>query len=142
LNVTPIHLALLSLSFVIALGCGNSGGAAPTKQASHVRKLTSLHTMVSLKLRRPPRDEQEFKQTLASMQVSPDKYDVASIDELFVSERDGQPLIVAYGTPSKDSDVVVYEQKGVDGRRLIGHKIGKIDEVDDAEFTSLGIAKN
>ena len=131
----------MPLLLAIALGCGESGGAAPTKQASHVRKLTSLHTMVSLKLRRPPRDEQEFKQTLASLQISPDKYGVASIDELFISERDGQPLIVTYGTPPKNSDVVVYEQTGVHGLRLVGHKIGKIEEVDEAGLGELGIAE-
>ena len=139
----PKAIAMLLLSALVACasGCGGSSDVVVNKHASHVRKLTALYTMTSMKLRRPPRDEQEFKKTLAALEVKPEKYDVDSFDELFTSERDEQPLKVVYGTPPKGSDVVVYEQAGVDGKRLVGHKIGMIEELDDADFSALGLAK-
>lgn len=140
---TPKAFAMLLSSALVACaaGCSGSSEVVVNKHASHVRKLTNLYTMASVKLRRPPRDEQEFKQTLATLEVKPEKYEVGSIDELFTSERDGQPLNVVYGAPPKGSDVVVYEQAGVGGKRLVGHKIGMIEELDDADFSALSLAK-
>jgi hypothetical protein len=121
-------------------GCGGTSDLVVSKHASHVRKLTSLYALASSTLKHAPRDEPEFKQALATLQVAPEKYEVGSIDELFTSERDGQPLVVVYGAARKGSDIVVYEQSGVDGTRLVGHRIGKIEELDEAAFSSLGLA--
>jgi hypothetical protein len=74
--------------------------------------------------------------------VSLEKLRVDSIDELFVSERDGQPLVVVYGSPPAGSDVVVYEHTGVNGKRLVGHRIGMVEEADEATFKSLTASKH
>ena len=84
-----------------------------------------------------PHDEKEFKQALAKLSITPKKMKVGSFDEVFVSERDGKPLIVIYGSPNKNSDVLVYEQTGINGKRLLGHRIGMVEEVDDAQLKSL-----
>jgi hypothetical protein len=128
------NILLLICVLAVSHGCGSST-AAPTG-TSHVRLLTALFAKASLKLRRPPKDEREFKQTLAESTISPDSLHVGTLAELFTSERDGQPLVVLYGTP-KGSDVVVYERTGVDGKRLIGHRIGMVEEVDEAQFSAL-----
>ena len=67
---------------------------------------------------------------------------VDSFDELFVSDRDGKPLVVVYGSRLKDSDVLIYEQTGVNGKRLVGHRIGMVEEVDEAEYKKLTAPKN
>lgn len=141
-TANPLCLQLLLVCLLAACpGCGSSSTAAVRPETSHVRQLTALYAKASLKLRRPPKDEHEFKQFLAGANVPLDSLHVGSLDELFVSERDGQPLVVQYGT-RKGSDVVVYEQTGVDGKRLIGHKIGMVEEVDDAAFQALKIPKS
>lgn len=132
------RVAFHSLIVVVVLaGCTGNQGAGSTTQLTHVRMLTGLHTRASTELRRPPKDEQEFKEFIKNSDVSLENMGVNSVDEIFVSERDGQPLGVAYGSPLKGSDVVVWEKTGVDGKRLVGHSIGMVEEVDEAKFKEL-----
>jgi hypothetical protein len=107
------------------------------KELSHVRLLTNLYAKASNALGRNPRDQEEFKRAIASSGVPLENLRVQSIDELFVSDRDGQPLTVVYGPPKGESDVVVYETQGVDGLRQVGHKIGMVEEVDATRFAEL-----
>jgi hypothetical protein len=128
-------LALLALGVI---GCGGNAGSEVKKQAtSHLRLLTSLHTKISSEMGRYPKDEAEFKAALASANLSLEALKVSNLDELFVSERDGQPLVVVYGQAPAGSDVVVYEQNGVEGLRQVGHRIGMVEEVDAARFAEL-----
>jgi hypothetical protein len=128
---------LLSVVLAACAGCLTRDESIKQRETSHVRLLTSLHAMVTARLGRFPRDEQEFKQTIAKLSVSLEKLKVGSIDELFISERDGQPFVVVYGSPPAASDVVVFEQTGLNGRRQIGHRIGMVEEVDDARYSEL-----
>ena len=132
---------LLTLFAATASGCARKDGDVATHQMSRVRILTNLLAMATTELGHVPRDEQEFKQAIAKLQVNLEKRKVSSIDELFVSERDGQPLVVIYGSGSVDSDVVVYEQNGVNGKRMVGHRIGMVEEVDESELKKLTASK-
>lgn len=91
---------------------------------------------------RYPEDEAEFKATIAKGNPSLDALKVSSLDELFVSERDGQPLVVVYGKAPAGSDLVVYEQTGVDGLRQVGHRIGMVEEVDASKFAEIAPKTN
>jgi hypothetical protein len=138
-----LAILLLAPAFVAAsAGCRAKDESAVKRESSHVRLLTNLHGMASSKLGHVPRDMQEFKQTIAKLNLSPDKLKVASVDELFVSERDGLPLIVVFGSAPAVSDVVVYEHTGLNGMRQIGHKIGMVEEVDEAQYKILTASKH
>jgi hypothetical protein len=127
---------LHALAALVLVGCAVEGPA--TETGTHrVRVLTGIYNKVSRDLGRPPKDEQEFKDKVNSAGLSPKSLKVSSIEELFVSERDGQPFAIVYGSTPKGSDVVVYEQTGVDGKRLVGHRIGMVEEVDEAKFQEL-----
>jgi hypothetical protein len=129
--------SILFLVAVMALaGCAGESPAVSTG-TSHVRLLTMLYNKVSREQGRIPKDEQEFKDNLKSADLSLESLKINSTDDLFVSERDGQPLVVVYGSVPPGSDVVVYEQTGVDGKRMIGHRIGMVEEVDEAKFKEL-----
>jgi hypothetical protein len=142
-SMSGLVAPLLLPAFLLAsVGCHGSDENAVKRESSHVRLLTNLHGLASSKLGHAPHDEQEFKQGIAAAHMSPEKLKVGSIDELFVSERDGQPLVVVYGTPPKNSDVVVYEQVGVNGKRQIGHRIGMVEEVDEAQYKELTAFKH
>jgi hypothetical protein len=134
----------LALSFALIVtaycGCSTKDDSAMKRETSHVRSLTNLLVMATAKLGHVPKNEQEFKQAIATLKVSPEKLKVGSIEELFVSERDGKPLVVVYGQPPKGSDVVVYEQVGVNGKRQVGHRIGMVEELDEAQCKGLIIA--
>jgi hypothetical protein len=124
------------LVVTLLVGC-TAENPTVTTGTSHVRLLTMLYNKATRDLGHVPKDEQEFKDQVKRAEISPESLKVNSIDELFISERDGQPLQVVYGTPPKGSDVVVYEQIGVDGKRMVGHRIGMVEEVDDAKFKEL-----
>jgi hypothetical protein len=65
--------------------------------------------------------------------------DVSNVDELFISERDGQPYVIFYGQPPTGvaNDVVGYEQTGVDGKRYVGFGLSGVSEVDEQRFNEL-----
>lgn len=125
------------LAIVVAAGCG--GGSAGTnreKEISHVGAITTLYFRADSILRKSPATEQEFKEVIAQQNVDPGVLGVGSIDELFISDRDGQPLVVNYGQTAP-LGVVAYEQVGKDGVRLVGFKNGQIEEADAARFAKL-----
>jgi hypothetical protein len=121
----------------LQLGCGGATTATVDPALSRVSLATALYKKAAREFGRPPKDEQEFKQAIAAAGMDAAVLKLTSIDEAVVSERDGQPLVIAYGGPPAGSDVVVYEQTGVDGKRLIGHRIGQVEEVDEARFREL-----
>lgn len=116
-------------------GCGGAASGDATGQTSHLRTLVSLYTYATSQLRHEPKSEAEFKEFIAkSGGPVLQRLELTSPDVLFVSERDGQPLTVVYAPRpvGVDSQVVAYEQTGVDGRRQVGFKLGEIKELDEA----------
>jgi hypothetical protein len=130
-------MLLALLSAAVLAGCG---GAVPTgaKQISHVHAITTLYFRATSTLGRAPASEQEFKEAINQGKVDLRVLGVGNIDELFVSDRDGLPIVIVYGKDKgKTPDVVAYEQTGVEGVRLVGNRAGQVTEVDAAEFAKL-----
>jgi hypothetical protein len=125
----------------LTAGCGGAKSAARNQAFSHASLLTQLYVRATSALGHPPKDEQELKEGIKKSNVSLEALKVKNIDDLFTSDRDGKPLVVVYGQRPAGSDVVVYEQEGVDGKRLVGHSIGKVEEVDEAKFKELTAGK-
>jgi hypothetical protein len=125
------------LLLVLLTGCGVGGSRGPKEGLSHVKLLASLYMRASRELGHPPKNEEEFKAAIQKANVPLEALKVNNLDELFESERDGRPLVVLYGSSSAGTDVIVYEQTGVDGKRLVGHSIGSVEEVDEAKFREL-----
>lgn len=130
---------LLIASLSALAGCGGETQGARAKEQSHIRAITGLYAKVASDLGRDPADEQQFKGAISQTNFKPEVFGVENIDELFVSERDGQPLVIVYGKPPKGlaPGVIAYEQVGVDGVRLVGFKIGQVEEADAARFAEL-----
>ncbi len=125
------------LAFVLLMGCGGgSVGTNRAKEISHVGAITTLYFRADSVLRKSPASEQEFKEVIAQQNVDPGVLGVGSADELFVSDRDGQPLVIIYGQTAPQG-VVAYEQVGKDGVRLVGFKNGQIDAADATRFAKL-----
>lgn len=120
-------------------GCGGGSGDVRSKETSHIRAITSLYAKSVSILGRNPANEQELKEVIAQSDVNLAVFGVASSDELLISERDGQPLVIVYGQSPKGvaPGVITYEQVGVDGSRQVGFKIGQIEDADAARFAEL-----
>ena len=133
-----LPIAILVGLGALAQGCGSGDASNAAKsEFSHIRLLTNLYVKAGRELRRDPKNEEEFKKAITDSGVSVANLRVDTIDELFVSERDGKPLVVIYGGPLPGSDVIVHEQEGVNGMKEVGHKIGMVEEVDAARFAEL-----
>jgi hypothetical protein len=89
---------------------------------------------------RPPASEEQFKKFIAKQGTyMMQSYKLQSTDDVFISERDGQPYVVLYGKPPQGtaSGLCAYEKTGVDGRRYVGYMLGMIEEVDETRFREL-----
>jgi len=131
----------LSLSSLVYVGCSRHADRPHSLDKTHVRSMTVLLGMASSKLGHLPNNEGELKKAIATLKLNPEKMGVTSFDDLFVSERDGKPLVLVYGAPPKDSDIVVYEQNGINDKILVGHRIGIVEEVDKSQFKNLALHK-
>ena len=90
-----------------------------------------------------PADEAAFKEfikktdprTLQPMGVDPD-----TVDDLFVSERDGQPFKIKYGIesgPHGCQEPAIFEATGQNGKRMVGFLNMVQKEVENAEYDQL-----
>jgi len=130
---------VVALASTVAAGCG--GAAPPDKQeTAHLRSIVSLYNFASSQNGRPPANEQQFKEFVAKNgSAVMERFNIRNPDDLFISERDGQPFVIVYEPRPKglSRDVIAYEQTGVDGKREVGMSLGMIQEVDEGRFREL-----
>ena len=129
------------ISVLLLSGCGRGQAESARKQeTSHLRSVVGLYNFATSTLGHRPGSEAEFK-SFINTNAKPmiESLQLASLDELFISERDGQPLVVIYGKPpaGMTGDLVAYEQTGVSGKRSVGYALGMIEEVDEQRFAEL-----
>jgi hypothetical protein len=130
--------AFIVLLVATTVGCGSGGSTARQSAISHVKAITALYDRAASTLGRNPQSEEEFKRVIADGKPDLKVLAASSIDDLFVSDRDGKPLVVLYGKePNGPGSLVVYEQEGKDGERLMGFKNGQTIEADEAQFSKL-----
>lgn len=137
-----ICLVLLSLG----TGCSETDPKDLLAEANdqNIQRLANLYEAYQSRHNwRGPKSEEELKsflkswnpQKLANIGVEP-----GTVDQVFVSERDGQPFKVRYGVPGNimGSDApVVFEATGIEGMRMVGFLNMTSREVDAAEYEEL-----
>lgn len=135
------------LVFCSLVGC--SSGTDPVDavakaNATNLRRLASLYLEYqSVNNWRGPEDEAQFKKFIQSVnptRLSRIGVDPAKIDDIFISERDGQPFKIRYGVPGNvrvSSEPVVFEATGDGNTRLVGFLDMQQREVDEAEYNRL-----
>jgi len=84
-----------------------------------------------------PKNEAELKDYLknnptavhltARIDVTPE-----TVDDIFISDRDGQPFVIRYGLKGIADFAIVFEAEGVEGKRLIA--LRSPIEVDETEY--------
>ncbi len=90
-----------------------------------------------------PADEAQFKTFLHGFnahKLSRIGVDPNALDQLFVSERDGQPFKIRYGVQGSSmgsSAPVIFESVGGGKGRLVGFLDMQQREVDESEYNSL-----
>jgi hypothetical protein len=142
-RLTTAVSLLLILEALILAGCGATPSAAPASNADF-QKLAALYSRM-ITAGAPPASEAEFRTAIKDrLKPVADALEVTDVDALFVSRRDGKPIVVVYGRrpAGMNSEVVAYEQVGVDGKRLVGFSLGTIEEADEQRFRELVPAAN
>jgi hypothetical protein len=138
------RFGLLFLATVFAMreaGC-NLGQNSKKSVPNHVGAVTSLYQLSKAKLGHAPSDEKEFKKAMQTVSLKPQNFKVDSFDELLISERDGQPLTIVYGPAAANSNFIVAEQTGVNGKRMVGLRTGIVEEMDEAQYKVLTGSKH
>jgi hypothetical protein len=90
-----------------------------------------------------PKNEEQLRAFIESqdpIRLKRGGIDATKLDELFVSERDGEPFVIRYGVNTVVFGPplpVVFESTGIDGMRQVGFCNGLMQEVDEEEYDRL-----
>lgn len=138
-------MALVACVILIA-GCGRSVTQAQASSPATLRMsvLAGLYSQFATSSNGGlPTDEKRLKEF---MKTPDGKAYLAkqgsAADDLFVSLRDGQPLVLTYSISSTASSastnrIVAYEKTGLNGKRLVALLSGTVVEVDQETFDKL-----
>ena len=136
-----IRLGPLLLGVLLLGGCGRGGGVAKSELPSdqqHILKVASLCAQYKRENRaKLPTSIDELKAFAKKLSKEKQKqYGVDDVEKMFISPRDNQP----YGINNTGSEhagmtkILVYEQVGVNGKRMTASSLGTAQEVDEDEF--------
>jgi hypothetical protein len=138
--------ALLLVLFAV-VGCSTN---VDREDAVTEANSTNLQRMLTLYLNYQsennwmgPADEAKFKQFISSLNdtfLNRLGVNKGNIDQVFVSDRDGQPFAIRYkvmGNMMGSNEPVVFESVGVDGKRMVGFLSMEQREVDPAEADAM-----
>jgi hypothetical protein len=144
-NFSSQFLALLVVTIAVGLcsGCWSSfdiESEVKNLNATNAQRLANLYQHFQRQHQgKGPRDKEVFETFISEVNpvlLSRIDVDPNSLEQLFVSERDGQPLVIRYGERGSDrgpSVPIVFEETGVDGKRMIGFTNNLGLEVEDEQ---------
>jgi hypothetical protein len=141
-NAVAVLLVVCTL-----VGCGgsvNPSEAVAAANSNNIQRVTNLYLAYQTENDWVgPLDETKFKEfirglsppTLTRIGVDPGK-----VDEVFISERDGQLFKIRYkvvGNMMGSTEPVVFESVGVSGNRMVGFLSMEQREVGNDEYEAL-----
>lgn len=141
LGILSVFAAVTTLALVTSF-CGCSGeNELAGIYSDNIRKVHQCYLMYMEEHGyRGPKDEEELKTYLKTdptaifltkrIDLTPE-----GVDDIFISERDGEPFVIRYGLNGIADHAIVFEAVGVDGTRLIALtpplEVEDEDEYDD-----------
>ncbi len=139
---------LVVLLLVSLLGCSQRGtkeSELASVNQSNMDRLVNLYLRFQMQHQWDgPADEAAFREYISkqsSKVLEPMGVDVNALDELFVSQRDGQPFQLRYGVRGNSRgthEAIVFESAGVGGVRVIGFTSSTEKQVtDESEYQQL-----
>lgn len=149
-NVLSGVLMCLTVAVLVVgvTGCGGGvdvAGRVGDKNKTNIQKLLNLITLHQKRTNKAADSPEMLRewldiadniaQNLELMDIDKDK-----LDDFLVSERDGEPFDVRWGTyqaMGAASEPYIFEKIGVEGLRQVIWTGGKITEVDEDEYDKL-----
>jgi hypothetical protein len=145
---TRIGPILVLASLLLQAGCSGKSAPPPSEEEVNLKKLAILigqfraHNRGAL-----PTDPAQVKAFAAQMpadRLQGWHIDPGNLDALLISSRDLKPFVfrapAAGGgppTPGGPQRVMVYEQVGKDGKRMVAYETCQVAELDEAKFKEL-----
>ena len=131
----------ICLLLVAAAGCGGGGksDSGAGDKLKRVRTMGDLYVAHLAEHKNAPADEAAWRAFLDTKQTELEAAGL-TVDAMFVSPRDGAPLIWVYGKAPKNQfglTIVAFEQAPVDGRRFVVATNGMTDNVEESRFQAM-----
>ena len=141
------YYSLLAVSLLFLSGCvggANNEGTLAELNSKNIQRLVNMYyAFQSSHEWRGPDDEEEFKEFIKNYpkrKLERIGIDASQVDDLFINERDGEPFKVKYqveGNMMGCSEAVVFEQTGVNGKKMIGFLDMVQEEFDDSDYEKI-----
>lgn len=150
---TKTTFQLLILCFIALvpfclIGCGQGKLDVKAAFSNNIRKVHVCYVKyMEAHNARGPKDEAEFKKFIHNNQqllLMLKRIDVTpeNLDDIFTSERDGEPFLIRYGLKGlQTSHAIVFEKTGVDGKRFVAFGTPAELDSDEAEAYFTGEKK-
>lgn len=135
------HVFLLCAAF--GLGCGSPATHSVNNDDVQLRLLGRLYgEFMAQNSDRPPRDEAQFKEFLGRSTDLLKSQGIASLEDLLISPRDGQPIMILYGEKIIDDTPngfpwIAYESQGVNGKKCLIGARGNVEEMTQEQVEAL-----
>lgn len=145
LRVCFFALVMLGATALLT-GCSGADANSMIADAndSNVKRLATLYSFFHIQNRnKGPKDEAQLREFIEAQdpkRLQRGGIDASKLDDLFVSERDGESFKVRYGVNTVirgPALPVVFESTGIDGMRQVGFCNGLMQEVDEVEYDRL-----
>jgi hypothetical protein len=143
LSLSPSFFALTGAICIGLSGCGDK----EKPQSENDRNLQALSVLYGKYSRSNrgvgPPNEVEFRKYVSGLpqsELAPLNLNSSNVDSIFRSPRDNQPYGIAWNvrgtvpSPNSSGTMVIWEQAGVGGKRMVADVLGKIEEIDEATF--------
>lgn len=149
-NRFDFRLFVLLGTALLLAGCGGADANSMIADANdtNVKRLATMYSFFHIKNKnKGPKNEEQLRAFIESQDADRLKrggIDATKLDELFVSERDGEPFLVRYGVNTVirgPSLPVIFESTGIDSMRQVGFFNGSMQEVDEDEYDRLMAGK-
>lgn len=149
----PIVYSAFTACFVVigTTGCNTSvspDDAVAAANSSNIQRVTNLYLAYQANSNWVgPADEAKLKDFIRSLpesQLTRIGVNLGQLDELFISDRDGQPFKIRYkvvGNVRGSEEPVVFEAEGSGGHRMVGFLNMTQREVDSAEAEAMFVGK-
>jgi hypothetical protein len=130
--------AFSCLLLILISGCGPKGPSLAELNNTNILRARAAYGvyLISHGLKGPKSKEElmDYLKNSETARVKLKKIDVSqdSIDEIFISERDGEPFKIRYGLRGMSDHAVIFESVGVDGKRMVAYNTPV--ELDDAAY--------
>jgi hypothetical protein len=118
---------LLAVQLFSGLGCSRTPTipSLADYNTSNIQRLRNAYSLYVAAKGKGPADEKALKDYLkndpaAEVRLKRMGVPKDTLDDIFLSERDGKPFKIRFGIASDRDEAVIFEAVGINGKRMVG----------------------